>query len=222
MHRPSRPEDLDHGDRVWARAVAFALLEAAHGNPEGYWLDEHGVWCDASGGSYWWRVTRCEGGGVVFCGQDSDGSRTHVDGRQIDFLAGGPSWLPWEALREDAEGNLFGFVYWWQAGAWHRIPYPESLDDDGLSGAAGWLGSEAEFADEAAELAAVRPADAAAFTDALARFVRHAEARTVDAAVVADLLAAAGPEHEDRRPLLLKPALDVAERAGITRPTGRG
>ncbi|MFJ9952888.1 hypothetical protein [Kitasatospora sp. NPDC091207] len=44
----------------------------------------------------------------------------------------------------------------------------------------------------------------------------------MDTAVVADLLAAAGPEHADRRPLLLKPALDVPERAGLTRPTTPG
>ncbi|GAA2796899.1 hypothetical protein RMN57_35835 [Kitasatospora sp. CM 4170] len=216
MHRPSRPEDLDRADRVWARAVAFALLEAATEKPEGYWLDEHGVWCDASAGSYWWRASRAENGNVVFCGQDSDSSCTHVDGRQIDFLAGGPDWLPWEQLREDAEGNLFGFVYWSQDGVWHRIDYPEQLDDDGLQGAAEWLGSEEEFRSEAAALACVRRSDEAAFTDALTRFLRRAEARTVDAAVVAELLTAAGPGDEDRGPLRVEPALDVAVRAGLT------
>ncbi|MCG6499323.1 hypothetical protein [Kitasatospora sp. A2-31] len=216
MHRPSRPEDLDHADRVWARAVAFALLEAATGKPEGHWLDEHGVWCDASAGSYWWRASRAENGNVVFCGQDSDGSRTHLDGRQIDFLAGGPDWLPWEQLREDAEGNLFGFVYWSQDGTWHRIDYPEQLDDDGLEGAAEWLGSEEEFRREAAALACVRRPDEPAFADALTRYLRRAEARTVDATVVAELLAAAGPGDEERGPLSVEPALDVAVRAGLT------
>ncbi|MFJ3788702.1 hypothetical protein [Kitasatospora sp. NPDC090091] len=216
MHRPSRPEDLDHADQVWARAVTFALLEAGTEKPEGYWLDEHGVWCDASGGSYWWRAGRAENGNVVFCGQDSDGSCTHVDDRQVDFLAGGPDWLPWEQLREDAEGNLFGFVYWSQDGAWHRIDYPEQLDDDGLQGAAEWLGSEEEFRREAAALACVRRADEPAFADALTRFLRRAETRTVDAAVVAELLTAAGPGDDDRGPLSVEPALDVAVRAGLT------
>ncbi|MED7952927.1 hypothetical protein [Streptomyces sp. BE303] len=217
MHRPSRPEDLHHADAVWARAVALALLEAAQGDPEGYWLDEHGVWCDATGGSYWWRVTVLDDGHAVFCGQDSDGSVTHVDGRQIDFLAGGPDWLPSEQLREDARGNLFGFLYWWEDGAWHRIPYPAAVHDDGLSGAAAWLGSEEAFVDEATGLAGVQRADEPVFTAALVRYLRRAEVRTVDTSVVAELLAAAGTGDDGRPPLLLEPAVDVAVRAGLTR-----
>ncbi|MGP8297243.1 hypothetical protein ACTPOK_04645 [Streptomyces inhibens] len=42
-----------------------------------------------------------EGGRSVIVGEDPDGSHTHVDGEQIDFLAGGPEWLPWDHLRED-------------------------------------------------------------------------------------------------------------------------
>ncbi|MFD0279626.1 hypothetical protein ACFVHB_37840 [Kitasatospora sp. NPDC127111] len=217
MHRPSRPEDLDPAARVWARAVTFALLQAAQGDTEGYWLDDDGVWCDATAGSYWWRVTRVADGQVVFCGQDSDGSETHIDDRQIDFLAGGPDWLPWDQLREDARGNLFGFVYWSQGDGWQRIPYPDALDDDGLSGAAAWLGSAEEFADEASCIVDVRHADLPAFTAALDRFVRRAETRTVDAALVAELLAAAGPLDEDRDPLQPALALEVAVRAGLTR-----
>ncbi len=215
MHRPSRPEDLDRAEQVWPRAVVFALLDAAQGNRE-HWLDEQGVWSENGGGSYWWRLTLLDDGHAVFCGQDADGSHTHVDDRQIDFLAGGPEWLPWEQLREDAEGNLFGFLYWWQDDAWHRIPYPDALIEDGLASAAPWLGSEQEFLSEAASTAWVLRADEPAFTAALLRFLRRAEDRTVDAAAVAELLAAAGAGDDDREELRFEPALEVAVRAGLT------
>ncbi|MCX4683473.1 hypothetical protein [Kitasatospora purpeofusca] len=216
MHRPSRPEDLDDAGQVWARAVLLALLDAAQGNRE-HWLDEQGVWSENGGGSFWWRLTLVDDGHAVFCGQDSDGSHTHVDGRQIDFLAGGPEWLPWEQLREDAQGNLFGFLYWWQDGAWHRIPYPDALAEDGLAAAAPWLGSERLFLTEAAELAWVLREDEPAFAAAVTRFLRRAEQRTVDAGAVAELLAAAGVGDDDREVLRFDPALDVAVRAGLTR-----
>lgn len=149
----------------------------------------------------------------MFCGQDPDGSHTHVGGEQIDFLAGGPEWLPWELLRDDAKGNLLGFVYWWEDGAWHRIAYPAELREDGLDGAAPWAGSEEKFATRTAEWHDLRCEAEELLEAALVRFLALAEARTVDADAVAELLA---PAHvEDRPAPRLDVALDFAARAGI-------
>lgn len=218
MHTPSLPEDLDAPARLWARAVTFALLDGAcdDGRPE-HVLDEHGVWCHATGAGGWWRLTVLGGERAVFVGQDPDGSHTHADGEQIDFLAGGPDWLPWEQLREDAEGNLFGFVYWWENGAWHRITYPEAVSEDGLEGAAPWVGSEEEFQTLAAVLAHAEDLTRDRqrhLHQAVADFRERAEERTADEAAVAALLAAALPDGVP--PERLRAALDLAVRAGVT------
>ncbi|MFF8288597.1 hypothetical protein ACF068_05090 [Streptomyces sp. NPDC016309] len=224
MHTPSLPDDLEAPDRLWARAVTFALLEEAcgDGRPE-HVLDRHGLWCHSTGACGWWRLTLLDGGRAVLVGQDPDGSHTHIDGRQIDFLAGGPDWLPWEQLREDAEGNLLGFAYWWENGAWHRIPYPEELDEDGLEGAAPWVGSEDEFVVLTAVLAdadELTGDQRRALDGAVTRFRERAEARTVDAAAVTDLLTAALPGGvPPGRP---EAALDLARRAGLTGAASTG
>ncbi|MGI5479170.1 hypothetical protein [Streptomyces lavendofoliae] len=217
MHAPSLPEDLDHPARLWARAVTFALVEGAcrDGRPE-HDLDEHGLWCHSTGAGGWWRLTRVGDGRAVFAGQDPDGSHTHVDGRQVDFLTGGPDWLPWELLRDDADGNLLGFVYWWHDGAWHRAPYPEQLPEDGLEGAAPWVDSEPEFR---ALTAALARADELtrdrrhALDEAVTRFRERAEARTADLDAVAALLAAARPDGVPAE--RLEAAADLARRAGV-------
>ncbi|MFF8828734.1 hypothetical protein [Streptomyces sp. NPDC015131] len=222
MHAPSLPEDLESPARLWARAVTFALVEGACEDGTGeHALDEHGLWCHSTGACGWWRLTVLDDGRAVFVGQDPDGSRTHIDGEQIDFLAGGPEWLPWEQLRDDARGNLFGFVYWWDDGSWHRIAYPERLGDDGLDGAAPWVGSEEEFRSLAAVLAhaedTMTPEQEKALHGALTGFRERAEERTVDEAAVATLLAALLPGGVPLE--RLGAALDLAVRAGLTRAT---
>lgn len=222
MHTPSLPEDLDHPDRLWARAVTFALVEGAcdDGRPE-HVLDGHGLWCHSTGACGWWRLTVVDGERAVFVGQDPDGSHTHIDGEQIDFLAGGPDWLPWEQLRDDADGNLFGFVYWWESGAWHRIPYPEQLTEDGLEGAAPWVASEEEFLTLAVGLAYgddLTRGRQRVLEEAIGRFRERAEARTVDEAAVAALLAAALPDGV--LPERLEAAMDLVLRAGLTSALG--
>ncbi|MGA5098872.1 hypothetical protein ACPCAC_16120 [Streptomyces lavendulocolor] len=218
MHAPSLPEDLDHPARLWARAVTFALVEGACSDrrPE-HVLDGDGLWCHSTGAGGWWRLTPADGGRAVLVGQDPDGSHTHIDGRQIDFLAGGPDWLPWEQLREDADGNLFGFVYWYDDGAWHRIPYPEQLPEDGLEGAAPWVGSEDEFTALAGALAdadRLTRDQQRALDGAVTRFRERAEARAVDGTAVAELLTAALPEGVP--PERLEAAMTLARRAGLT------
>ncbi|MEU6315932.1 hypothetical protein [Streptomyces sp. NPDC047014] len=212
MHTPSRPEDLDHPDLLWTRAATMAMVDGAASRRTEFALDEDGLWCHSTGAGGWWRLTVLDGGRAVFCGQDPDGSRTHIGGRQIDFLAGGPDWLPWDLLREDADGNLFGFVYWWEDGAWHRIPYPAELDEDGLDMAAPWAGSHEEFVQLTVD-SCDPPQGRAALAEAVARFAELARERKADAEAVAELLAAA--QVEGLPGPKLDAALDLATRAGL-------
>ncbi len=188
MHRPSVPEDLDRPERLWARAATLAVVAAAMDDGDEFSWGGQGLQCWNGGGSYWWRLTPCVDGRAVLCGQDADGSHTHSGGRQIDFLAGGPAWLPWERLREDAEGNLLGFVYWWQDGAWARAPYPAKLPDDGLAMAMSWVApGDAAVAKIVEDLVALTETERDA-APAVRAFLAAAEARTVGAADVAALL----------------------------------
>lgn len=178
MHRPSLPGDLLPPDRLWARAVLLHLCG------RGVRLDGNEVWCpDGGGGSWWWTLGRLPGGRAYFWGQDSDGSHGHLRDDPVDFLAGGPEWLPWEELRHEAAGMTIGYLYWWQDGAWARAPYPDDLQDDGLAMSARWAGGDPEgVLDEIPAFGA--PADA------LAAFLARLDAGTVDEAAVRALAAA--------------------------------
>ncbi|MEV7169864.1 hypothetical protein AB0O18_09230 [Streptomyces sp. NPDC093224] len=213
MHTPSRPEDLDRPELLWTRAVTMALLDVATSRRSEFALDDDGLWCHATGAGGWWRLTVLDAGRAVFCGQDPDGSRTHVGGEQVDFLAGGPDWLPWELLKEDASGNLFGFVYWWEDGAWHRIPYPAELDDDGLDMAAPWAGSHEEFLTLTVDCCDPPAGRRGALAEAVGRFAAQVGEGTVDADAVAALLAPA--RADDRPEPRLDVAIDLATRAGV-------
>ncbi|WP_405677130.1 hypothetical protein OG859_04910 [Streptomyces sp. NBC_00048] len=205
MHTPSRPEDLEPPELLWARAVTLAVIDTACSDRSEYAVDDDGVWCHSTGAGGWWRLTLLDGGArAVFCGQDPDGSHTHVGGEQIDFLAGGPDWLPWDLLRDDAAGNLFGFVYWWQDGAWHRIPYPDEVPEDGLDGAAPWAGSQEEFLGLAVASYDAPYGRERMLTEAALRFAERARERKADEAAVAALLE---PAFVEDRPA---PRLDVA------------
>ncbi|GES34024.1 hypothetical protein AB0G60_31100 [Streptomyces angustmyceticus] len=188
MHRPSVPEDLDHPERLWARAATLAVVAAAVDDWDEFSWGGQGLQCWNDGGSYWWRLKMFEDGRALLCGQDSDGSHTHSGGRQIDFLAGGPAWLPWERLREDAEGNLFGFVYWWQDGAWARAPYPEKLPDDGLEMSMSWVAPGDDAARHIAEVLVARTETEVDALAAVRAFLAAAEARTVAAQDITALL----------------------------------
>ncbi|MFI0789121.1 hypothetical protein ACH4Q6_26405 [Streptomyces lydicus] len=215
MHRPSVPGDLDRPERVWARAATLAVVAAAMDDGDEFSWGEQGLECWNGGGSYWWRLKLLEGGRALLCGQDSDGSYTHDGDRQIDFLAGGPEWLPWDRLQHDAQGNLLGFVYWWQDGAWARAPYPEKLPDDGLAMALSWAapGEDAvlRIVDDLVALTETE-VDAAAGVRA---FLAAAEARTVGEADVAALLDAVCDKDSwyDVRP---EAALAFAGQLGLT------
>ncbi|MFE7099639.1 hypothetical protein [Streptomyces erythrochromogenes] len=215
MHTPSRPEDLDHPEQLWVRAAIMAMVDAACSTGTEFALDEDGLWCHSTGGDGWWRLSVFDKGRAVFCGQDPDGSHTHVGGEQIDFLAGGPDWLPWDLLRDDAAGNMFGFVYWWENGAWHRIPYPQEVREDGLEGAAPWVGSHEEFLGLTASSFDVPHVHERALTETVDRFAALVREGRADADAVTALLTAPVPGAEGRPAPRVDVALDIATRAGI-------
>ncbi|MFI1738380.1 hypothetical protein [Streptomyces sioyaensis] len=215
MHRPSVPEDLDHPERLWARAATLAVVAAGVDDGDEYSWGRNGLQCWNDGGSYWWRLQLFEGGRALLCGQDSDGSYTHDGGRRIDFLAGGPEWLPWERLREDAEGNLLGFVYWWQDGGWARAPYPAKMPDDGLEMAMNWAAPGDAAIDKLVEDLVARAETEVDPGAAVRAFLVLAAARTVAAPDIAALLDAVCDKDSwyDVRP---DAALAFAAQLGLT------
>ncbi|MFB6437231.1 hypothetical protein ACFCVY_10675 [Streptomyces sp. NPDC056411] len=215
MHRPSVPGDLDHPERVWARAATLAVVAAAMDDWDEFSWGEQGLECWNGGGSYWWRLKLFDGGRALLCGQDSDGSYTHDGGRQIDFLAGGPEWLPWQRLRHDADGNLFGFLYWWQDGAWARAPYPEKLPDDGLEMAMSWAAPGDGAVGRLVEDLVARTETEVDAGAEVRSFLAAAEARAVGASDIAGLLDAVCDKDAwyDVRP---EEALAFAEKLGLT------
>ncbi|MGD3111059.1 hypothetical protein [Streptomyces sp. YGL11-2] len=188
MHRPSVPEDLDHPEQLWARAATLAVVAAALDDWDEFSWGPDGLQCWNDGGAYWWRLTFYGDGRAVLCGQDSDGSYTHSGDRQIDFLAGGPEWLPWERLRDDARGNLLGFVYWYEDGAWARAPYPAAMPDDGLAMAVSWTAPGDEAVDEIIEHLVARTETEVDAAAAVRAFLAAAGARAVGAQDISALL----------------------------------
>ena len=150
FHQPGRPEDLPHPGLLWAHSRielgAYRLLEARPGDVfaydpvgtthtrVGFTLGPHGTHYK-NGGGCWWRLTRVEGGRAVLTGWEPLGQDT-VD-EELDLLAGGPDWLPWEWLdtliaRYRHEQMGVSFLYWWDGDAWGRTDYPDGIEDDGL------------------------------------------------------------------------------------------
>ncbi|ONK13723.1 hypothetical protein [Streptomyces sp. MP131-18] len=217
VHKPSVPKDLDHPRRLWARATALGMLATAGLEGDDYRLAAGRLRCDSQGGSYWWRMSLHGAGRAVFCGQDADGSHGHLRRVPVDFLAGGPGWLPWRDLRAEQDDCALGYVYWWHDGAWARAPYPDDLVDDGLGLSAAWVGDDAELVlllSEAAEAAEAAEAGAQV-SGALVAFLDRAEEATVDGAAVRALLGAFTPT-EPPKPQAVESALDFAARAALT------
>ncbi|AXE25076.1 hypothetical protein C0216_17905 [Streptomyces globosus] len=136
IHRPGRPGDLPAAEALWARWALAAVLQAST-EDEGLGVHRSGTWVDAGGlhlddgGCTWWTYQPLGGGRYALYGEDeSSGVKWHEPA--VDMLAGAPGWLPRATLDDLLEGAQLGCVYWYEAGAWARAPYPETLEDDGL------------------------------------------------------------------------------------------
>ncbi|MEO3823732.1 hypothetical protein [Actinomadura sp. B10D3] len=119
------------------RGAAMAAVEATI--PEdlnaSFLVHSRGVSHDDSGGNEW-TLALIEGGRAVLYGCDHEASRTRFREPCLDLLAGAPSWLPLEWLRDLLEADELGFVYWFD-GEWTRVEYPAGVRDDGLAGTVG-------------------------------------------------------------------------------------
>jgi hypothetical protein len=208
MHRPSVSQNLDHPDELWARATTPAVLRGAGLDGDAYRLSEDGLYCDNAGGSYWWRLRVYPDGRALFSGQDADGSHGHLRVDPVDFLAGGPKWLPWERLRGEVTGDELGYLYWWQDGRWGRAPYPDDLEDDGLAVSAPWAGDGRAVVEALQMFCTADDLDGV-----LQTFMERARTRTVDQAAVRALVSSVRPHG----PQTLNPekAIAFAIRAGL-------
>ncbi|WP_432588403.1 hypothetical protein ABVG11_25930 [Streptomyces sp. HD1123-B1] len=132
-HRPGRPEDLPHPELLWAAGTARVVCADLVGGLDANTVGHRGVRVDDGGGN-WWRLALVEGGPAVLYGEDSEASKGKWHTPPVDFLRGGPDWLPWDTLLDLESGCELGFVYWWEEHlGWARAPYPEDLKDDGLA-----------------------------------------------------------------------------------------
>jgi hypothetical protein len=178
-------------------------------------FDEEGLYYEGGGGSCWWRITLAPGGEAVFSGQDSDGSYTHLGAQPVDLLAGLPERLIWPQLRDDMRDRVLGYVYWYTGGAWHRAPYPEDLEDDGLAMSLDFLA----WADE--DVIDILLDDRPSAPDATrtgVRFLEQAAAGLLRPDDVTALLDAINPEITKDH-ARLEAALDMASRAGLLTDT---
>ncbi|MGW8783845.1 hypothetical protein ACWGNM_38095 [Streptomyces sp. NPDC055796] len=188
MHRPGRPEDLPQAGLLWAR---WSALAAATWNAEeekerfryGYWLGEGGgVLRYDDGSCSRWFLVRADGGRAVLFGQDDSGKVTRYE-PPIDLLAGAPGWVREDVRHDLLEQGRIECVYWFEDGSWHRAPYPDDLQDDGLDCGMGHLASR----DGAAGAICERfefDGDCAGAVEACERFVEHAERGTATAETV--------------------------------------
>ncbi|RNL84251.1 hypothetical protein [Halostreptopolyspora alba] len=137
VHCPGRPEDLPHPRVLWAHGALPTLVHAARGELtdewHGYWLVEGtGVGFEDFGGN-WWNLMPLPEGRAVLYGDDHEMSKTRAEG--LDVVPESPDWLPLAHLRSIVEEP--GYVYWFDGASWHRVPYPDDIDDDGLELTAG-------------------------------------------------------------------------------------
>ncbi|WP_129842088.1 hypothetical protein [Streptomyces sp. RFCAC02] len=207
VHRPGQPGDLSRPRRLWARAATLGLLAGAGIGADTYEVSEDRLDCTHPGGSYWWTLTLHGPGRAVFRGQDADGSHGHRRAEPVDFLAGAPAWLPLGDLRPRQAAGELGYVYWCDDDTWSRAPYPDDLPDDGLELSAGWVGDDAEVAEELWDVAG--GGDDASAT--VLAFLDRAATGAVDHEAIRTLLAAFTPKE----PPSLDAALAFARRAGL-------
>ncbi|MFI6367589.1 hypothetical protein ACIBG0_33125 [Nocardia sp. NPDC050630] len=160
LHRPGHPDDLPDARVLWARWAAVAI--ATYDRDEerelpqhrsGYWIDDDGLhWDDC--GCTWWVLKWFGDGRAVLVGEDESSEVKRYE-PAIDLLAGAPEWVPRHYLQGLIDDYMVGCIYWFDEGAWHRVPYPDDLADDGLdcgisalttrAGAVGEIAERLEF-----------------------------------------------------------------------------
>ncbi|MBB6173860.1 hypothetical protein HNR23_003920 [Nocardiopsis mwathae] len=238
FHRPGRPEDLPPVEMLWSHGAALAALGAGIRDEWAIFAVEDEVLHFDDGGGNEWSLVRIEGGRAVLVGHDHECSDTYdFHPTPIDFLAGGPDWLPWEWLADYEDREPVGFLYWWDGAVWSRVPYPDGVDDDGLGMLVERISSIERAVDEVREFldhAYLEEADAEDGEDeefdedaALSRgreLMRRAAEGTVDSQALAVVLELIDGERPG-----VPAALEVARRAGLTAgaerphlPAGRG
>lgn len=218
-HRPGRPEDLPYPDVLWAAGTVHTMLEAIRGGKYPSHSVSEGTVRYETGGGSWWELVRVAPGRAVLYGEDVDMSDGKWHSPPVDFLTGAPDWLPWETLVDLESGKELGFVYWWrEPTGWERVPYPDDLTDDGISGVVREAVNRERLV-SALEEEMPEGGDGEAL-------LRHVEARTLTAARLAAAFApdtvvggAEGGATPGALPSLpgrnLAAGLDVARRAGV-------
>ncbi|GAA2496788.1 hypothetical protein [Winogradskya humida] len=141
--------DLPEPAELWRRWATLAAALSALGYADVWSVAKSGVHHDDGGGN-WAHLAQLDGGRAVLYGYDHEYSATVDADPPVDLLAGAPSWLPWDELVAYASDDQLGYVLWHDDGQWHRVAYPESLDD-GLSSTAGPVLAERAARDELAE-----------------------------------------------------------------------
>ncbi|OLT29867.1 hypothetical protein BJF79_10035 [Actinomadura sp. CNU-125] len=219
MTRPGQPEDLDDPRLLWTRAAVMAVCGAAEpASPSGLSVDDDGITADIGGGSYWWKLTLAPDGEAVFSGRDADRSRTRLMDEPVPLLDGLPDRLSWKRLREDMERDALGFVYWHADGAWHRVDYPDDLEDDGLGAPLEHVAGDVETTDWV--LLDKRLDDEVNARRAVADVLAKAHENTLRPADVTTMLGVLDPDVGSDA-ARTKAALDAAVRTGLlagTRP----
>ncbi|MFI5936984.1 hypothetical protein [Actinoplanes sp. NPDC051494] len=204
--------ELPDPAELWHRWVTIAAALTTIGFDDTWSLPDGGGAHHDDGGGNWAHLDLVEGGRAVLYGYDHEYSATAHATPPLDLLAGAPPWLPWTVLLDHAGDDQLGYVLWHEDGRWHRVAYPDGLDD-GLQPTAGPV------------------LDARATLAELASFVFEWGEHDVDtphereqvASAAARLLAGTGPDElRDLFGRLTGPVVDprrglaVAARGGLT------
>ncbi|MEU3462826.1 hypothetical protein ABZ721_23130 [Streptomyces sp. NPDC006733] len=211
--RPGRPEDLDRPERMWERAAVLALVDRVGALGPEYTVSDGRLTCWHSNGS--WRLNLLPDGRAFFYGQDVDCSdTTYKGGQPVDVVAGAPEWLPKDMLRGLVDGYELGYLYWWEDGKWDRAPYPDFVRDDGLIASCDpGLFSDSALRESLDERGVER-------TEFAEPFIARVAARSVDTALLSELLASHEDLSDDEPATMLAAAEELAVRLGVTAADG--
>ncbi|WP_153040321.1 hypothetical protein [Actinoplanes sp. TFC3] len=205
--------ELSDPHTMWRRWATLAAALTAVGYDDTWLVPGAGAHHDDGGGN-WAHLALIEGGRAVLYGYDHEYSDTVGADPPLDLLAGAPAWLPWPALTACAAQDQLGYALWYDHGNWHRVAYPDGLND-GLGSTAGPVLDEQAARDELAS-----------FVFAWGEHDNDSpDERAAVAAAAERLLTAFDPDRlRDLLTRLTVPTLDlraglaVAGRAGLTGP----